>query len=257
MGERNLKKQLYLPIIGIIDAELLMFYSQTILGLGLHIINFLSIILIMIFSKSLKEKEKNILYSLTLVILLRMVNISTPQFFTNTLQQYPLIYGIMFIPIYSIIKNQQISSEELGINFKKLYIYLPLAILIGFIAAISEYRILNPIAMISDLRFSNIALIALVMFVFIATAEELIFRSILQTRLEKVVGLRYGILITGIIFGIEHASYGIINEIIFAGIFGIIMGYIFQKMRNILFNISIHGTANVILFGILPFYKLI
>lgn len=257
MGECDLKRQLYLPIIGIIDAELIMFYNQTIIGLGLHIVNFLAIIFIIIFSRSLKEKEKNILYSLTLVILLRMVNISTPQFFTNTLQQYPLIYGIMFIPIYSIIKNQQISSEELGINFKKLYIYLPIAILIGFIAAISEYKILNPIAMISDLRFSNIALIILVMFVFIATAEEFIFRSILQTRLEKVVGLRFGVLISGIIFGIMHASYGIISEIIFAGMFGIIMGYIFQKVRNLPFIISIHGTANVILFGILPFYKLI
>jgi len=251
-----LKRQLYFPIIGIIDAELLMFYSQTILGLGIHIINFLAIIFILIFGK-LKEKEKNFLYSLTLVILLRMVNISTPQFFTNTLQQYPLIYGIMFVPIYLIIKGQQISSDELGINFKKLYIYIPLAILIGFIAAISEYKILNPIAMIGDLRFSNIALIILVMFVFIATAEEFIFRSILQTRLEKVIGLNYGVLISGIIFGIMHASYGIINEIIFATIFGIIMGYIFQKVRNLPFIISIHGTANVILFGVLPFYKLI
>ena len=256
MGERILKRQLYFPIIGIIDAELLMFYSQTILGLGIHIINFLAIIFILIFGK-LKEKEKNFLYSLTLVILLRMVNISTPQFFTNTLQQYPLIYGIMFVPIYLIIKGQQISSDELGINFKKLYIYIPLAILIGFIAAISEYKILNPIAMIGDLRFSNIALIILVMFVFIATAEEFIFRSILQTRLEKVIGLNYGVLISGIIFGIMHASYGIINEIIFATIFGIIMGYIFQKVRNLPFIISIHGTANVILFGVLPFYKLI
>jgi len=256
VGERILKRQLYFPIIGIIDAELLMFYSQTILGLGIHIINFLAIIFILIFGK-LKEKEKNFLYSLTLVILLRMVNISTPQFFTNTLQQYPLIYGIMFVPIYLIIKGQQISSDELGINFKKLYIYIPLAILIGFIAAISEYKILNPIAMIGDLRFSNIALIILVMFVFIATAEEFIFRSILQTRLEKVIGLNYGVLISGIIFGIMHASYGIINEIIFATIFGIIMGYIFQKVRNLPFIISIHGTANVILFGVLPFYKLI
>lgn len=256
MGECNLKKELYFPIIGIIDAELLMFYNQTIIGLGLHIINFLAIIFILIFGK-LKEKEKNFLYSLTLVILLRMVNISTPQFFTNTLQQYPLIYGIMFVPIYLIIKEQQISSEELGINFKKLYIYIPIAILIGFIVAMSEYKILNPMAMISDMRISNIALIILVMFVFIATAEEFIFRSILQTRLEKVVGLRYGVLISGIIFGIMHASYGIISEIIFAGMFGIIMGYIFQKVRNLPFIISIHGTANVILFGILPFYKLV
>lgn len=256
MGECFLKRELYFPIIAIIDAELLMFYGFVIYGLGLHIINFLGIILIMIF-RGLKDQEKNFLYSLTLVIILRMVNLSVPQFFTNTLQQYPLVYGIMFIPIYMIIKEQQISPEELGINFKKLYIYLPIALIIGTIAAISEYKILNPIAMIGDLRFSNIALIVLVMFVFIATAEEFIFRSILQTRLEKVIGLKLGVLISGIIFGIMHASYGIFNEIIFAIAFGVIMGYIFQKVRNLPFIISIHGTANVVLFGILPFYKLV
>ena len=251
MGERNLKRELYFPIIGIIDAELLMFYSQTLLGLGLHIINFLAIIFIIIFSK-LEIKEKNFLYSLTLVILLRMVNLSTPQFFTHTLQQYPLIYGIMFLPIYYIIKGQNISNEELGINFKRLYIYVPIAILIGTIAAISEYKILNPIAMIPDMKISNIVLITLVMFVFIATAEELIFRPILQTRLNKIVGIRYSILLSGMLFGILHSTYGILNEILFAGIFGVMLSYMFNRTKSLPFTIMIHGVTNTILYGILP-----
>ena len=43
-----------------------------------------------------------------------------------------------------------------------------------------------------------------------------------------------------------HSGYGRIDEILFAGIFGIIIGYIFQKTRSFPFILVIHGTANVL-----------
>lgn len=253
MGKCYMKKEIYIPMFGLIAGELIMFYGKTLYGLGIHIINLLGIIFIIIFS-NLSIKEKNILQSFSLLIILRVINLSMPQFFSTTtaLLQYLLIYGIMFIPIYLVIKNQRISSKRLGINFGKLYIYIPIAIMIGIITALAEYRIINPTSLIDKIRISDVILISIVMFIFIGVVEELIFRSILQTRLEKILGLRYGLLLTGGIFGIMHASYGILNEILFASIFGIILGYIFQKTQNILFTSSIHGTANVILFGILP-----
>lgn len=251
MGECNMRKEIYIPILGIIAGELIMFYDHMLTGLGVHIVNFLAIIIVIIFGK-LPLKEKNVLQSLTLLILLRMVNLSVPQFFTNTLIQYPMIYGVMFLPIYMTIKNQQISLNDAGINFGKLYIYVPIAIMVGIIAAIIEYGIIGPVALIEKMRFSDIALISIVMFIFIGITEELIFRSILQTRLEKILGLRYGLLLTGGIFGMMHGSYKMLDEVLFAIVFGIVIGYIFQKTRNLLFVSSIHGTTNVVLFGILP-----
>ena len=251
MGKRCMKKEMFIPIIVIIAGELIMLSGNMLTGLGIHIVNFLAIILIIIFG-NLSLKEKNVLQSLTLLILLRMINLSIPQFFTTTLMQYPLIYGIMFIPIYMTIRNQNISISDIGINYRKLYIYVPIAIGIGIIAAIIENRIIDPIGLIENIRFSDIALISIVMFIFIGATEELIFRSILQTRLEKLLGLRYGLLVTGVIFGMMHGSYELIDEILFATIFGITIGYIFQKTRNIVLVTSIHGATNVALFGILP-----
>lgn len=247
----NIKKEIYIPILVLIIGEIIMFYANIFTGLGIHIINLLGIIFIMMF-RNLEEKEKNILQSFSLLIILRMVSISTPQFFTTTLLQYPLIYGIMFIPIYLTIKNQNISTKELGINFSKIYIYIPAALMIGFIAAIGEHSIISPISLIGKLRFSDIVLISIVMFACIGITEELLFRSILQTSLEKALGLRCGLLFSGIMFGIMHSGYGILDEILFASIFGIAIGYIFQRTRNLLFVSSIHGTMNVMLFGILP-----
>ena len=249
-----MKKWTYIPILGLITGELLIFDGKILPGLGIHIINLLFIILLSVFG-NLSLDIKKVLQGLILVTLLRVVNLSMPQFFITTLLQYPLIYGVMFIPIYNMAKNQGISLKELGINFNKFYIYLPMAVTIGVMAAVIEYRILNPIALIDNVRLSNIALISIIMIVFIGTVEEIIFRPILQTRLKKVFGLRYGILLTGVIFGIMHSTYGVVNEIIFATIFGIILGLIFQKTKSLPFTISINGIANIMLFGILPLLK--
>lgn len=244
-------KEIYIPILGIVVGELMLFYGMMYYVLWIYILNLLIIILMTIFLY-LDIKVKNVLQSLSLLIILRMINLSMPPLFTNTLYQYLLLYGIMFLPIYSTVKNQQISFIELGIDFRKLYIYIPIALIIGTIVAIIEFKILNPIPLIDKITFSNIIIISIVMIIFIGLIEELIFRSILQTRIEKVLGSRHSILLCGIVFGIVHASYGNISEILFASIFGIILGYIFYKTRNLPFIVSIHGSANIILYGILP-----
>lgn len=251
-----MKKWIYFPIISLFIAELLMFYDKILPGLYIHIVNIMAITLLIIFGNSSID-IKNVLQSLSLVILLRIISLSMPQFFTDMLKQYSLIYGVMFIPIYIIIKNQQISYKELGLNFKRLYIYLPSAVIIGSVIALLDYKILKPDAIIDNLDLSEIIFISLVMFSFVGIIEELMFRSILQTRIEKIFGLKYGILLSGFIFGIMHSIYGIMNEILFAILFGIILAYIFHKTKSLAFIVSIHGIANIMLFGILPFYKII
>lgn len=247
-----MKKEIIIPMIGIMIAEFLMFFDKVLIfqALAIHIINLLIIILLIALS-SIKLEEKNLLQSFTLMIIFRIVNLSMPQFFTISILQHSLIYGVMLIPIYHVINNQKISSKELGINFRKLYIYLPVAIFVGIIIGVIEYKILDPIPLIDDIEISNIILITIIMFIFIGPIEEIIFRSIIQTRIEKLFGSISGILLSGILFGVMHANYGVIEEIIFATSFGIVMGYLFNKTKNLPFVIFIHSIANVTSFGIL------
>ena len=246
-----MKKEIYLPILGIAAGEILMFFGMIYYGLAIHIIN-LQVLTFAPGFKHFSSDIRTIHQSLILLLLMRIVNLAMPPFFTMTLLWYPLTYGIMYIAVYSVIRNQQISYKELGFTFKRFHIYLPAAILIGAVSAIIEYRILKPLPLIDDIGLSNIILIAMVMFIFIGAIEELIFRSILLTRFEKVLEPGTALLISGILFGIMHSGYGRIDEILFTGIFGIVIGYIFQKTRSLPFILVIHGTANVLLFGILP-----
>ncbi len=246
-----MKKEIYLPILGIAAGELAMFSAHVYIGLVIHIINLQAITLALIFG-NFPKGVKDVIQSLILLLQMRIINLAMPQFFTTTLLWYPLVYVVMFIPVYYIIRNQQISSRELGINIRRLYIYLPAAILIGIAMALIEFRVLHPASLITDLELSNLILISVIMFVFIGAVEELIFRSILLTRLEKIIGLKHGLLLSSALFGVMHAGYGLKNEILLAGAFGIILGYIFQKTRSFPFILIIHATANIFLFGILP-----
>ena len=238
-------------MLAITAGEIMIFLGQVYSGLVIHIINLQVITLFLIFEKDSSE-IKMIFQSLTLLLLMRIINLAMPQFFTMTLLWYPLTYGVMYIAVYSVIRNQEISFKELGINFERMHVYLPAALLIGAAAALIEYNILNPLPLIENTRLSNVILISVVMFIFVATIEELIFRSILLTRLEKVLDPGIALILSSILFGIMHSGYGRMDEILFAAIFGIIIGYIFQKTRSFPFIMLIHGTANVLLFGILP-----
>ncbi len=248
-----MRKEFYIPIIGIIVAELLMFPGNSFIlyGLGIHAVNIIAIIL-MITLSSIKLEEKNLLQGLTLIILLRIINVSMPQLFTIDILQYSLIYSIMILPVYFVVKNQHISFEELGVDFKKLYIYLPLAIIIATIVAIIEYKILSPDSIIESINIPNIVLITIVMFVFVGSVEEIMFRSIIYTRMEKIVDPNYGIVLSGVLFGVMYASYGVSSGVIIAILFGIVLSYIFQRTRSLPFIVMIRGIANVIVLGVLP-----
>ena len=263
----------------ILLGELMIFYGALSTGVIFHAINLNALIFLMISlrndDKSILEKKissgseefkvekyqednprrirKQIIQSLMLLLQLRILSLAMPIFFTMTLYWYPLIYSPMFIPIYILIKNQGITLKDLGFTTRYIFLYIPAAVLIGFIIGFVEYEILDPPYLLTNPSIANITALIIIMFVFVGVIEEIIFRSILQTRFEEAIGLWQGLILTSILFGIMHSGYGMIEELIFTTIVGFILGFIFQKTRSLPFVVVIHGTVNVFLFGFLPY----
>lgn len=133
-----MKKLTYIPIIGIAIGEILIFDNKLIAGIGIHIISLLAIILIIIFG-NLSMKTKNILQSLILLPLLRIISLSIPQLSKNIYVQYLIIYCIVLIPIYLIMKHQYMIHKESGTS-RRVYVYEPVIILaIIVIAMVGQY----------------------------------------------------------------------------------------------------------------------
>ena len=128
-------------------GELLMFTGNVTPGVVVHILN-LQMIIVSMFIRAEETSrtvlDKQILQSLLLLLLLRIINVSMPFFFTMTLYWYPLIYSPMFISIYLILRYQNASFDDIGVHTRNLRYYIPLALIIGAILAWVEYRIIHP-----------------------------------------------------------------------------------------------------------------
>ena len=146
-----MKNEIYLPIVGIAVGEIMMLSGHVYIGLVLHVINLQAITLALIFS-DLSIEKKNLIQTLLLLLQMRILNLAMPQFFTTKLLWYPLVYGVMFISIYYVTKQQNITSKDIGIDFNRWYLYIPLALLIAAAMAMLEFKILDPVALISNLK---------------------------------------------------------------------------------------------------------
>ncbi|HJH29364.1 MAG TPA: CPBP family intramembrane metalloprotease [Methanosarcinaceae archaeon] len=249
------KKIIAFPLILILIGEILLYKGYFDQALLIHIFN----LLVLSFSTIIIQDKllSNTFQALSLLPILRILNMAMPIFFHSTLYWYPFMYGCIFISAIYIIKHQKFTREQIGLNFEKMHIYFPIALIVGFILGTMEFQILQNPALIENLEFENILLISIIMTLFVGLAEELAFRSIIQTRFEQIFGTTQGLIITGIMFGIMHSGYGTIYEIIFTSSAGILLGYMFIKTRSLFLISTTHGFINIFLFGILPFYDLI
>lgn len=238
------------PALMIIVAELLIFAGRVQLATWLHILVLVSLTL-----ASIPVNDKDLQYILRayiLLSLLRILNLSMPVFFETTLYSYVFVYAPLLLPIYVLAKDQRLDLQYLGISRNIRNYEVPLALIVALLIAAGEFLIIKPGYLIPDLSFFSILKISIVMIFFVGFLEELIFRSILQRKLEELIGLDRGLILASILFGIMHSGYGTVYEIMFTMVAGFIMGYMYQKTRSLFFVTLTHGFVNIFLFGIFP-----
>lgn len=189
-----------------------------------------------------------------LLPVLRLINLSMPVFFATTLYTFIFVYGPLAIPVAVIVIHQRHSLEQIGISMKNIGAYMILSVPLGFLLGFGEYMTIRSEYLIPDLTFWNLLKLTLIMVFFVGLVEEVIFRSILQTRLEEALSVPEALVITSLLFGLMHSGYGTFHEIFYTGFVGFVMGLAFYKTRSLPFIAVLHGFVNVFLFGILPHY---
>jgi hypothetical protein len=136
---------------------------------------------------------------------------------------------------------------------RRIWIYLPLSVLASLVFAEAEYMLIGARPLIPDISQINLLELIVIMIFVVGLVEELIFRAILQTRLEEFLGPAAGILLVSLLFGIMHSGYGTPSEMGFTFLMGCFLGYCFYKTRSLPLVIMINGLTNVFLFGALPY----
>lgn len=246
------KKWIYLaiPIAAIAFAELMIFSGRNLEAMEIHALILLGLSFSIIYIKN-KEIQKTY-QALLLLPLLRLVDFSMPLFYEEKLYDLIFIYGLLAIPVSLAVTNQEFTRTQLGITFKKIGLYIPLSMLLGLLLGVGEYIIVGKNPLIQDLSIFNLLSLTIIMVFFVSPVEEIIFRSILQNRLEIVSGSRKALIITSILFGLMHSGYGNIYEILYISLVGALIGDLFHRTRSLPLVTLIHGFMNVFFFGILP-----
>ncbi|MCQ1535085.1 CPBP family intramembrane metalloprotease [Methanosarcina sp. KYL-1] len=239
-----------IPVLSIALAELLIYSGKMGAAVWLHIA---TLIALSLSSMSIKTRGVNQIYqALMLLPILRLVNLSMPVFFETTLYTFIFIYGPLAVPAAIVAMSQQPTLKQMGVTSEKLGLYLLLSVPLGFLLGLGEYATIRTGYLIPDLSLENVLKLTFIMIFFVGLIEEVIFRSILQTRLEEVLGMREGMIIASLLFGLMHSGYGTFYEILYTGFVGLFMGFAFQKTRSLPFVVTLHGFVNVFLFGIIP-----
>lgn len=238
------------PILSITAAELLIFSGRMGAAVWVHI----GIVIALSLSDILlKDQEIHRIYQAFMLLpVLRLINLSMPIFFETTLYTFIFVYGPLAIPVAVIVLHQRDSLEQIGITMKHIVPYMIISVPFGFLLGLGEYLTIRASYLIPDLTFENLLKLTIVMVFFVGLVEELIFRTILQSRLEKALSVWEALLITSLMFGLMHSGYGTFQEILYTGFVGLIMGLAFYKTRSLPFIAVLHGFVNVFLFGILP-----
>ncbi|TFH03776.1 MAG: CPBP family intramembrane metalloprotease [Methanosarcina sp.] len=247
---RNKELYLIIPIVAIVFAEFMIYSGRVIEAMEVHAAILLGLSLSMLYIKN--EEIQKTYQALLLLPVLRLVNLSMPAFYEETLYSFVFIYGLLTIPVTIALTHQGFTREQLGITFKRIGFYIPLSIIMGLLLGAGEYFIIETNYLIPDLSIPNLLMLTFIMVFLVGLIEEIIFRSILQTRLEVLLGSREGLVITSVLFGLMHSGYGNIGEVFYTLFVGFIIGFMFYRTRSLPLVTMIHGFINVFLFGVIP-----
>jgi uncharacterized protein len=253
--EKNgfLKKVFYagVPVIAITFAELLIFGGR----LNEAAIVYTLLLLAFSFSTAVsKDQEvRKINQAFLLLPVFRLVNLSIPIFLKVNLYSFVFIYASLAMSAIIAITHQNIVLETKKNLLRRIWIYLPLSILAALVFAEAEYMLIGAKPLIPEISQANLLELIVIMVFVVGLVEELIFRVILQTRLEEFIGPAAGILFASLLFGVMHSGYGTPYEMGFTFLAGCFLGYCFYKTRSLPLVIMINGLTNVFLFGVIPY----
>ena len=80
------------------------------------------------------------------------------------------------------------------------------------------------------------------MYIIAPVFEELLFRGFVQKELSEAFGITIAVLLQGLLFGMAH---GLLVQSVFAAVFGVLLGVIYHKTKNIKITMLSHLFFNM------------
>ena len=182
---RNRVKEAVAYLLVIVAAEVVTMFFHPLAGIIGH-----AVILATVIVHSARTNDRahqRLVLSLVLVPLVRVIDLSLGLSLipVPTMGWFPIIYTPLIVASVVIARTLGYKWGEVGLSFKSPPIQLGIASS-GLVFGWAEYLILKPEAMVTQLTWSEVLPLALILLVFTWFAEDFAFRRALQ---RSAVGL--------------------------------------------------------------------
>ena len=229
-------------------TELITAIGEPMWGIFGHILILITVVLHSALTS--RQSQQQLLLSLALVPLVRIISLSMPLVSIPQAWWYPIIYTPLLLAALMVVRVLGLRAEEVGFVSRFLPVQLIVA-LSGFILGVAEYFILKPEAMIVELTWRGIWLPALIYLVTTGFVEEFIFRGVLQRTALEAFGWR-GIVYVSLLFAVLHMGFLSWIDLVFVFVVALFFGWIVKKTGSLLGVTLAHGITNTILFVVAP-----
>ncbi len=232
-------------------AELITVLVHPMWGVVLHIVLLAAIIAHSSIDSRLTQQNRQLILSMALVPLVRILSLTMPLINIPQTAWYPVIYTPLVAAGFVVARISGYSLKDIGFRRSSMRVQLAITatgIGLGFL----EYLILRPPSFISNFTVQDVLPLAIIFILFIGFGEELIFRGVLQRTAMDAVGTK-GIVYVSFLFAILHMGFLSWLDLLFVFAVAIFFGWMVKKTGSLLGVTLSHGLTNIILYLIAPF----
>lgn len=211
------------------------------------------LLLFLIVYSSLPHREPgfgftNLLRSLILLPLMRLLNTSMPLGAFEAVYWFMAVNAPLFIAAYLLVYAARLEKRSVGLVLGERKTQLGVGAT-GIVFGLMGSLLLEPGQLIGNPTLENLLVSMVILLVFTGFVEEFIFRGLIQTNAEATLGKTPGWVYASILFSVM----GGLNAksplpFLFFLSMGLFYGYVFQRTRSLLGIALSHGIASGILF---------
>lgn len=240
---------LYLALI--VAAEVLTNFFDLAIGLIAHTVILAG--LLVHSSLATKSSNRQLLVTLSLAPLTRIMSLSMPLTRFPAAYWYLIIYPSLFLAGLMVVRNLGFSARDIGVTVRKLPVQLAVA-LSGIIFGIAEYLLLRPGPLVVEAAWGQVLLALVALMAGTGFVEEFIFRGVIQRAATTALG-SWGMPYVAFLFAVLHLIHYSNNpwDIPFVFLVGLFFGWVVNKTGSLLGVTLSHGITNTIVYLIIPF----
>ncbi len=251
---KNMRPKLFIFLIFAAITALEYVFVYVNVGYGILLSLFLALTIYVIVSIPVEETNINIAAeSLALIPLYVLFTSSLPWYFVKQSYLLPAVYSIVLALCFWHVLEKDLSLTKMGFVRDKFVKFVIGGVLIGIFTGIIEFAIIRPEPSFPSFEARNVFTDYIYMTFFVGIGEEMLFRGIIQTDLQRALGKNTGLHLSAYLFGIMHMTWRSPLELVFATLAGYLFGYIYNKTNSLVMPITLHGINNTVLVGILPY----